>query len=117
MHTDLKGGMYWGDKGIDYWDAAMWKEELGKPEDAMKVKISSFLFFSYHFSTIHQKGTLGEEWDKGLTSMNETNFVAMLSTLVKLYNRCDIVIWQNCMLVEIYDLLRYLISIIRFFIF
>ncbi|KAK9292106.1 hypothetical protein L1049_020064 [Liquidambar formosana] len=32
MHTDLKVGMYWGDMGIDYWDAGRWSEELGKHE-------------------------------------------------------------------------------------
>ncbi|KAL9427016.1 hypothetical protein AB3S75_033741 [Citrus x aurantiifolia] len=31
-HTDLKVGMYWGDMGIDYWDAATWKEEMNKHE-------------------------------------------------------------------------------------
>uniref|UniRef100_A0A7N0TZ54 DEAD/DEAH-box helicase domain-containing protein n=1 Tax=Kalanchoe fedtschenkoi TaxID=63787 RepID=A0A7N0TZ54_KALFE len=31
-HTDLNVGMYWGDMGIDYWDAAKWKEEQAKHE-------------------------------------------------------------------------------------
>ncbi|KAH9670561.1 Endoribonuclease Dicer [Citrus sinensis] len=31
-HTDLKVGMYWGDMGIDYWDAATWKKEMNKHE-------------------------------------------------------------------------------------
>ncbi|CAM8924446.1 unnamed protein product [Rhodiola kirilowii] len=30
--TDLKVGMYWGDMGLDYWDAARWKEEQAKHE-------------------------------------------------------------------------------------
>ncbi|XP_059435828.1 endoribonuclease Dicer homolog 2 isoform X1 [Corylus avellana] len=32
MHTDLNVGMYYGDMGVDFWDAAMWKEEIGKHE-------------------------------------------------------------------------------------
>ncbi|TKY72393.1 Endoribonuclease Dicer-like 2 [Spatholobus suberectus] len=32
MHTDLKVGMYWGDMGIDFWDAAAWKQETEKNE-------------------------------------------------------------------------------------
>ncbi|XP_028758757.1 endoribonuclease Dicer homolog 2 [Neltuma alba] len=32
MHTDLKVGMYWGDMGIDYWDATTWKVEMQKHE-------------------------------------------------------------------------------------
>ncbi|KAH9734176.1 Endoribonuclease Dicer [Citrus sinensis] len=32
-HTDLKVGMYWGDMGIDYWDAVTWKEEMNKHEE------------------------------------------------------------------------------------
>ncbi|KAF5745855.1 endoribonuclease Dicer 2-like [Tripterygium wilfordii] len=32
MHCDLKVGMYWGDMGVDYWDAAMWNQELSGKE-------------------------------------------------------------------------------------
>ncbi|KAI4302070.1 hypothetical protein L6164_035287 [Bauhinia variegata] len=32
MHTDLSVGMYWGDMGVDCWDAATWKRELEKHE-------------------------------------------------------------------------------------
>jgi len=32
MHTDLKVGVYWGDMGVDYWDAAVWKQEMEKQE-------------------------------------------------------------------------------------
>ncbi|GAV83983.1 DEAD domain-containing protein/Helicase_C domain-containing protein/Ribonuclease_3 domain-containing protein/PAZ domain-containing protein/dsRNA_bind domain-containing protein [Cephalotus follicularis] len=32
MHTDLNVGMYWGEMGTDYWDAAMWKQEIDKHE-------------------------------------------------------------------------------------
>ncbi|KAK7380380.1 hypothetical protein VNO78_32890 [Psophocarpus tetragonolobus] len=32
MHADLKVGMYWGDMGVDYWDAATWKQEMEKHE-------------------------------------------------------------------------------------
>ncbi|KAL2341556.1 hypothetical protein Fmac_009496 [Flemingia macrophylla] len=32
MHTNLKVGMYWGDMGVDYWDAATWKQETEKYE-------------------------------------------------------------------------------------
>ncbi|QHO06443.1 hypothetical protein HN51_065296 [Arachis hypogaea] len=31
-HTDLKVGMYWGDMGVDYWDAATWKKEIDEHE-------------------------------------------------------------------------------------
>ncbi|KAL5140770.1 Endoribonuclease Dicer 2 [Glycine soja] len=31
-HTDLKVGMYWGDMGVDFWDAATWKQEMEKHE-------------------------------------------------------------------------------------
>ncbi|ESW19460.1 hypothetical protein PHAVU_006G127100 [Phaseolus vulgaris] len=31
-HTDLKVGTYWGDMGVDFWDAAMWKQEMEKHE-------------------------------------------------------------------------------------
>lgn len=26
-HTDLKVGKYWGEMGVDYWDAATWKQQ------------------------------------------------------------------------------------------
>ncbi|KAL5836669.1 hypothetical protein ACOSQ3_013838 [Xanthoceras sorbifolium] len=32
MHTDLNVGMYWGDMGVDFWDAATWKQEISKHE-------------------------------------------------------------------------------------
>ncbi|KAL3520480.1 hypothetical protein ACH5RR_018629 [Cinchona calisaya] len=32
MHTDLKVGKYWGDMGVDYWDAATWKQQVDKFE-------------------------------------------------------------------------------------
>ena len=32
MNTDLKVGMYWGDMGVDYWEAATWKQETEKNE-------------------------------------------------------------------------------------
>uniref|UniRef100_A0A2N9FEH6 Uncharacterized protein n=1 Tax=Fagus sylvatica TaxID=28930 RepID=A0A2N9FEH6_FAGSY len=32
MHTDLKVGTYWGDMGVDFWDAATWKREIEKNE-------------------------------------------------------------------------------------
>ncbi|XP_022635484.1 endoribonuclease Dicer homolog 2 isoform X2 [Vigna radiata var. radiata] len=32
MHTDLKVGVYWGEKGVDFWDAATWKQEMDKHE-------------------------------------------------------------------------------------
>ncbi|KEH20231.1 endoribonuclease dicer-like protein [Medicago truncatula] len=31
-HTDLKVGMYWGDMGVDFWDGAIWKEQMEKHE-------------------------------------------------------------------------------------
>lgn len=32
MHTDLKVGKYWGDMGVDFWDADTWNKELEKHE-------------------------------------------------------------------------------------
>ncbi|GMH07608.1 hypothetical protein Nepgr_009448 [Nepenthes gracilis] len=32
MHTDLKVGKYWGEMGVDFWDAATWKEQQNKHE-------------------------------------------------------------------------------------
>ncbi|KAL2941463.1 Endoribonuclease Dicer-like protein 2 [Bienertia sinuspersici] len=32
MHTDLKVGKYWGDMGVDFWDAATWQKELDEHE-------------------------------------------------------------------------------------
>lgn len=31
-HTDLKVGKYWGDMGVDYWDAATWKQQVDEFE-------------------------------------------------------------------------------------
>ncbi|PSS04962.1 Endoribonuclease [Actinidia chinensis var. chinensis] len=35
MHTDLKVGKYWGDMGVDFWDAATWK----KQQDSFEVLV------------------------------------------------------------------------------
>ncbi|KAG6645299.1 endoribonuclease Dicer homolog 2-like isoform X1 [Carya illinoinensis] len=32
MHTDLNVGMYCGEMGVDFWDAAMWKQQIEKHE-------------------------------------------------------------------------------------
>ncbi|KAJ7978287.1 Endoribonuclease Dicer-like [Quillaja saponaria] len=32
VHTDLNVGEYWGDMGVDFWDAAKWKQEIEKHE-------------------------------------------------------------------------------------
>lgn len=32
MHTDLKVGMFWGELGVDYWDAATWEQQVDKYE-------------------------------------------------------------------------------------
>ncbi|KAK3028008.1 LOW QUALITY PROTEIN: hypothetical protein RJ639_040007, partial [Escallonia herrerae] len=32
MHTDLKVGKYWGAMGVDYWDAATWKQQYDEFE-------------------------------------------------------------------------------------
>ncbi|RAL54473.1 hypothetical protein DM860_001601 [Cuscuta australis] len=31
-HTDLKVGKYWGEMGVDFWDACMWSREVGRHE-------------------------------------------------------------------------------------
>lgn len=28
MQTDLKVGTYWGEMGVDFWDAATWKRQV-----------------------------------------------------------------------------------------
>ncbi|KAK6911762.1 Ribonuclease III domain [Dillenia turbinata] len=35
MHTDLKVGKYWGEMGVDFWDANVWKQEQDKYEVLM----------------------------------------------------------------------------------
>ncbi|WCJ38880.1 dicer-like 2 [Euphorbia peplus] len=32
MHTDLTVAMYWGEMGVDFWDAAIWKEYIDNNE-------------------------------------------------------------------------------------
>ncbi|KAK0593324.1 hypothetical protein LWI29_034760 [Acer saccharum] len=32
MHTDLNVGKYWGDMGVDYWGADVWKQEISSHE-------------------------------------------------------------------------------------
>nr|CAD1820291.1 unnamed protein product [Ananas comosus var. bracteatus] len=32
MHTDLKVGKFWGEMGVDFWNAAIWKEKLDQYE-------------------------------------------------------------------------------------
>ncbi|TMW86618.1 hypothetical protein EJD97_021111 [Solanum chilense] len=32
MHTDLKVGKYWGEMGVDYWDAATWQRQVDAHE-------------------------------------------------------------------------------------
>uniref|UniRef100_A0A803L442 Uncharacterized protein n=1 Tax=Chenopodium quinoa TaxID=63459 RepID=A0A803L442_CHEQI len=32
LHTDLKVGKYWGDMGVDFWDAAIWQKQLDEYE-------------------------------------------------------------------------------------
>lgn len=55
MHTDLKVGMYWGEMGVDFWDASTWKKEIDKHEvsglEAASLTIH-VLFFIPVFSVI-----------------------------------------------------------------
>lgn len=50
MHTDLNVGMYWGDMGIDFSQAATWKQEIDKHEvswvEAASLIIRLFFFIS-----------------------------------------------------------------------
>ncbi|KAH0777655.1 hypothetical protein KY290_009066 [Solanum tuberosum] len=32
LHTDLKVGKYWGEMGVDYWDAATWQQQVDDHE-------------------------------------------------------------------------------------
>ena len=44
MHTDLKAGKYWGEMGVDYWNAADWKKEQGEFEVSIKCVLFIFIF-------------------------------------------------------------------------
>lgn len=48
MLTDLKVGMYWGEMGVDFWNAATWKKEIDKHEvsgrEAASLTIRVFFF-------------------------------------------------------------------------
>lgn len=41
MHTDLKVAMYWGEMGVDFWDADIWNKEVVE-----KHEVSVFAFLS-----------------------------------------------------------------------
>ena len=47
MNPDLKVGTYWGDMGVDFWDAATWKHETEKNEVQ--------LFFPSTYTLIRRK--------------------------------------------------------------
>ncbi|KAG8390725.1 hypothetical protein BUALT_Bualt01G0113300 [Buddleja alternifolia] len=41
LHTDLKVGKYYGELGVDYWDAASWKQEKDKHEEFYHRELAS----------------------------------------------------------------------------
>lgn len=43
MHTDLKVGMYWGEMGVDLWDADMWKQQVEKYEVRVLIYIYIYI--------------------------------------------------------------------------
>lgn len=43
MHTDLKVGKYWGEMGVDYWDAATWQRQVDAHEVCMTYILSSVI--------------------------------------------------------------------------
>lgn len=42
MHTDLKVGKYWGEMGVDFWDAATWQKQLEEHEVSFLGFINQF---------------------------------------------------------------------------
>lgn len=40
MHTDLKVGKYWGEMGVDYWDAATWQQQVDNHEVCVNYILS-----------------------------------------------------------------------------
>ncbi|XP_052204230.1 uncharacterized protein LOC127809465 isoform X1 [Diospyros lotus] len=38
MHTNLKVGKYWGEMGVDYWDARIWSQHVDNFEEMMLEK-------------------------------------------------------------------------------
>lgn len=58
MHTDLKVGTYWGEKGVDNWDANMWNVELEKHEVGFlflyffMIPIKTWRFLTYEFLNV-----------------------------------------------------------------
>lgn len=44
MHTDLKVGMYWGEMGVDFWDADMWKQQVEKYEVRVLIYIYIYIY-------------------------------------------------------------------------
>ena len=43
LHTDLKVGKYWGEKGVDYWNAATWQQLVDDHEVCMNHVLSSVI--------------------------------------------------------------------------
>lgn len=39
MYTDLNVGMYWGEMGVDFWDANIWSQHFARHE----VDIANFI--------------------------------------------------------------------------
>ncbi|XP_015169591.1 endoribonuclease Dicer homolog 2-like isoform X2 [Solanum tuberosum] len=71
MHTDLKVGKYWGEMGVDYWDAATWQQQVDAHEEFYHRQLnhqSSQLprIFGMTASPIKSKGssTADSYWQK-----------------------------------------------------
>ncbi|XP_055829779.1 endoribonuclease Dicer homolog 2 [Solanum dulcamara] len=51
MHTDLKVGKYWGEMGVDFWDAATWKQQVDDHE--VLVMTPAILLAALRHSFLH----------------------------------------------------------------
>ncbi|XP_022864537.1 endoribonuclease Dicer homolog 2 isoform X3 [Olea europaea var. sylvestris] len=52
MHTDLKVGKYYGELGVDYWDAATWKHEMDEHEVLVMTPAILHAALSHRFLNI-----------------------------------------------------------------
>lgn len=77
MHTDLKVGKFWGDMGVDFWDGAIWKQQVDKYEVCK-------IFFVLLHNCWPQTETV-KKWKK-------ENFESVLELLEWLYYVTDFVL-------------------------
>ncbi|XP_010549776.1 PREDICTED: endoribonuclease Dicer homolog 2 isoform X2 [Tarenaya hassleriana] len=74
LHTDLQVGMYWGDMGVDFWDASTWKQEVDKYEDFYHEELKSGTLsipriFGMTASPVKTKGAKLESYWKNILEL------------------------------------------------